>query len=144
MHQPGAFDDVMAGALGKVLVTRMRARRVEASCATRGPAAHHRVGHVGMKLKAEGMSEANGLHREVAPFGEQLAAHGKLKSLTVPVIDLIGPVRGNLESSLRGTDRIIAHLDAAAGMRRHAGTEVHREHLRAEADTEKRPLLQKR
>src|ERR1700733_56096 len=68
MLQPGTFGDVVAGAPGKVLVARMGAWHVQTFGAARRPAAHHRVGHVGMKLKAESISGTKGLHGEVTAF----------------------------------------------------------------------------
>src|SRR5580704_6384823 len=54
--QPGALGDVVAGAPGKVLIAQPGPWHVETLSAARRPAAHHRVGHVGMKLKAKGIS----------------------------------------------------------------------------------------
>jgi hypothetical protein len=54
--------------------------------AARGPAMHHRVGHVGMKLEAEAMIQSKRFHREVDSFRQQFGALRKFKSLAVPVV----------------------------------------------------------
>ena len=45
-----------------------------------------------MKLEAEGMAGLERLHRKVIAFGEQFSARRKMKSLAMPVIDLLRPV----------------------------------------------------
>ena len=112
--------------------------------ATRGPAMHHRVSHVGMKLEAEAMIQSKRFHREVAALRQQFGAHGKFKSLVVPMVDMIRPVRTDLEPCRGGADRIISDLRAALRMRRNAGAELHGEHLGAQANSQKRPLLPER
>src|SRR5258708_19062860 len=54
--QPGALGDVVDRAVGEMLVARAGPRQFEPLIAARGPAMHHRVGHVRMKLEAEGMA----------------------------------------------------------------------------------------
>src|SRR5262245_21904066 len=54
--QPGALGNVIHRSIGKMLVTRLCARRIHAVIAARGPAMHHRVGDVGMELEAEGVA----------------------------------------------------------------------------------------
>src|SRR5271155_2842420 len=66
--QPGTLDDIIAGAPGKMLLARVRTWHVEALGAARRPAAHHRVGHVRMKLKAESVAKTKCLRGEVAAF----------------------------------------------------------------------------
>src|SRR3982074_1016644 len=51
--------------------------------AARGPAMHHRVGHVGMKLEAEAMIQSKRFRREVASLRQQFGAVRKFKSLAV-------------------------------------------------------------
>src|SRR5205823_7204281 len=125
-------------------MARPRARQFEALVAVRGPAMHHRVGHLGMKLKTERVVELERFDREVGALRQQFRATGKLKSLAVPVIDMIRPVRADLERRGRGTDRIISDLGAALRMRRNPAAELLGEHLRAEANAEQRPLLSER
>src|ERR1700687_2039550 len=84
--QPGALGHVAHRAVGEGVIARPRARQFEPRMAARGPAMHHRVGHVGMKLEAEGMVEPKRLDRKVAALREQFGAGRKLKSLAVPVV----------------------------------------------------------
>src|SRR6185436_8326879 len=51
--QPRPFDRVMHRAAFEVKVTRLRARLLHADACARGPAMHHGVGHLKMKLEAE-------------------------------------------------------------------------------------------
>src|ERR1700722_12598803 len=76
MLQPGALGDVVAGAPGKVLIARPGPWHVETLSAARRPAAHHRVGHVGMKLKAKGISGTKGLPGKVTAFRQYLSPCG--------------------------------------------------------------------
>src|SRR6202166_565213 len=142
--QPGALGHVMYRTIGEVVVARARARQFEARMAARGPAMHHRVSHVGMKLEAEAMIQSKRFHREVASLRQQFGARGKFKSLAVPVVDMIGPVRADLEPRARGADRVISDLRTALPMRRNPGAELHGEHLRPQANPQKRPLLPER
>src|SRR5262245_56721171 len=112
--------------------------------AVRGPAMHHRVGHIGMELEAEGLAILERLVWKVAALREQIRADGKLKTLAMPMINMVRPVPAERYSSPGRPDRVIAHLRAAFWMRRHAGPEMERKHLRAEADAKKRPLLPER
>src|SRR3954469_10275536 len=78
---------------------------------------HHRVGDVGMKLKAERIVELKRLDREIAALGQQFGARGEFKTLAVPMIHMIGPMRADPKSRLRRTNRVIADLGEALGMR---------------------------
>ena len=60
----------------EVLVTCTGARRIHPVVAARGPAMHHRVGHVRVKLEAEGVAGLKRLHREVVALGQQFGASG--------------------------------------------------------------------
>ena len=75
------------------------------------------------------------------PSASNSAPEGKFKSLAVPVIDMIRPVRADRQPRRRGTDRVISDLRAAFRMRRDPRAELHGEHLRAQANSQKRPLL---
>src|SRR5215472_801598 len=68
----------------------------------------------------------------------------QFESLAVPVVDVIRPVRTNLQPGRRGTDRIIADLRATLRMRRNTGAKLLCQHLRAEADAEEWTLLGER
>src|SRR5258708_38241229 len=131
----------MDRAIGNVMVAPARARREATLVAARSPAMHHRVGHVGMKLEAERMAVAERLDREIASLRQQFASFGQLKTLAMPVIDVIGPIRADGAAGGGGTDRIVPDLRAAFRMRRHPRAKLPRQHLRAEANSEQRPLL---
>src|SRR5205823_6552046 len=122
-------------------VTRLRARRIHADASARGPAMHHGVGHVGMKLKAECMTVLISLHWKVIAFGEQFCAARKLKSLAVPVVDALRPIRAERVSGLCRADRIVTYLHPPFVMRRNLRAQLFGKHLRAQADTQKRSLL---
>src|SRR6516225_10660441 len=62
----------------------------------------------------------------------------------MPVVDVIRPVRTNLQPGRRGMDRIIADLRATLRMRRNTGAKLLCQHLRAETDTEEWTLLGER
>src|SRR5437667_5189131 len=134
----------MNRAIGEVMVARPRARQFEARIAARGPAMHHRVGHVGMKLEAEAMIQPKGFDREVAALRQQFGTGGKFKSFMVPMVDMIRPVRTDLEPCRGRPDRIISDLGPALRMRRNPGAELRSEHLGAQANSQKRPLLPER
>ncbi len=134
----------MYRAIGKMLMPRPRARRIHVVVTARGPAMHHRVGHVGMKLEAEGVAALERLHGKIVALREQLGAMRQLKAFAMPVIDVIGPVRADGIAGRCGADRVIADLGDALRMRRDPGAELLGQHLRAEADAEERPLLAQR
>src|SRR4051795_13035322 len=130
-------------AIGEVMVAFAGARQRQTFVAARGPAMHHRGGHVGMKLEAERMVEAESFDREVASLRQQFALGWQLKTLAMPVIDVIRPVRADGAPGGGRTDRIIPDLRAALRMRRHPGAELSRQHLRAEANAQEWLLLPK-
>ncbi|GCC43755.1 hypothetical protein chiPu_0027705 [Chiloscyllium punctatum] len=134
----------MHGAPGEVLMDRLRARRIQPRATARGPAMHHRVGHIGMELQAEGVAELERLHREIIAGRKQVRAVGQSKALAMPMIDARRPVRAKGAARVRRTDRVVTDLDTALRMRRDARAELPRQHLRTEADAEERTLLAQR
>src|SRR5258705_13301479 len=62
----------------------------------------------------------------------------------MPVVDMIRPVRTDLEPCGRRADRIISDLRPALRMRRNPRAELQGEHLGAQANSQKRPLLPER
>src|SRR4029077_8738885 len=74
--QPRTLGDIVHRPIGKMLMTRASTRRIHAVITARGPAMHHRVGDVGMKLKAEGMAELKSLVREVVAGRKKFGACG--------------------------------------------------------------------
>jgi|SRR5271169_5888889 len=120
----------MHGTVSKVMMPRPRARRRETLVAARGPAMHHRVGHVGVKLEAERMARLEGFDREVTSFRQQFGADGQLKSLTVPVIDMVRPAGTNRVAGRRRPDRVVSDLSTALRVRRDPGAKLLGKHLR--------------
>src|SRR5947209_13014401 len=68
MIEPGTLCHVIDGAVREVMMPLPGAGRAEAVIAARGPAMHHRVGHVGMKLDAKGIAGPKRLHRKIVAF----------------------------------------------------------------------------
>src|SRR4030088_2556745 len=124
----------MDRAIGEVMVARPGTRQLKALVAARGPAMHHRVGHVGMKLEAETMARPKRLYREVAALGQQFRAGRKVKSLAVPVIDMVRPLLAKRQPCRRRSDRVISDFGSAFRMRGNRRAELHGEHLRAQAN----------
>ena len=93
--------------IGEVPVARARARQFEARMAARGPAMHHRVGHVGMKLEAEAMIQSKRFRREVASLRQQFGAVRKFKSLAVAsgIAGQTAPMRLAALAQLKTADR---------------------------------------
>ena len=143
--QPGALGHVMHRAIGEVMMARPRARQFEAGMAARGPAMHHRVGDIGVKLEAERMVELERLDREIASLRQQFACRGEVQ-IPRGASGRHDPASSGRSSSpaARRADRVISDLRAAFGVRRHPGAELPREHLRAQANPQERPLLPER
>jgi len=59
-----------------MLMARAGARQFETRMAARGPAMHHRVGHVGMKLKPEQCPEENACTGKSPPSASNCAPCG--------------------------------------------------------------------
>src|SRR4030081_948969 len=97
----------------EVMMARTRARQFKALMAARGPAMHHRVGDVGMKLETESVTRPERLHREVASLGQQFGAAGQFESFTVPVVDLPRPVGSEVQPPRGGRDPLISDLGAS-------------------------------
>src|SRR4029077_18924486 len=112
-----------------------------ALAAARGPAMHHRVSHVGMKLKAGGVPVLKRLHRKIVALGQQFGANRQLKSFAMPVIDPLRPVRAKRVASFGRTDRIVAYLRAALRVRCDPGAELFGEHLGTQANAKEWTLL---
>ena len=76
MLEPGTLGHVMHGAIGEVMMARVSTRQFEPRMTARGPAMHHRVGDVGMKLDAEGMVEPERFDGKVASLRQQFGPFG--------------------------------------------------------------------
>ena len=139
--EPRTLRGVVHRATFEVKVTRLRARLIHADASARGPAMHHGVGDIGMKLEAERVAVLIGLHRKVIALGKQLGAIRQFKSFAMPVVDPLRPVREQRTPRCRRTDRIVADLHPPFTMRRDLGAQLFGKHLRAQADAEERPLL---
>src|SRR5271154_1435260 len=108
MFQPRSLRRVMDRAIPEMGMTRLRARQIEPLVAARGPAMHHRISHIGVKLKPEGMPRSERLDRKVAALRQQFGSLRKVKSLAVPMIDMIRPVRADLKPSRGRMDPVIS------------------------------------
>src|SRR4029453_3842758 len=99
------------------------------------PAIHHRVRDLGMKLQRVAGAMAKCLHREGIAFSQQLTADGKVETFAMPLINMIGPVRTHVASSLRWPDRGIAAFGVPVRVGKNASAELARQHLCAKTDT---------
>src|SRR5581483_2963708 len=140
--QPGALDHVVDGTAIEMRLPWLRARLVRV--AMRRPAAHHPEGHIWMELQAKGIAPSKRLVRKIIASREQLRATRQLKTLAVPMVDLCRPVRAEREPGRSRANRVVTDLGQALRMRRDPGPELLRQHLGAETDAEKRPLLPER
>ena len=106
---------------------------------------HHRVGHIGMKLEAEGMAEAERLHRKVARLRPAIRVPREDRNLR-GASGRPDPASSGRRCSpaARRADRVVADLRRGLRVRRDPRAELPGEHLRAEANAQKRPLLPER
>jgi hypothetical protein len=130
--------EIVDWAVHEMLVAGFCARQGKALVPPRGPAAHHRVGHLGMKLDAVGRSPvAKCLHLEDIAFGEEVGPGGQVEAFSVPLIDDLRPSLHHAVACRHDPDRIIADLRLAFGVKADRRAEVPGQHLGAEADAEK-------
>ena len=112
------------------------------SCPACRPTAHHRVIDVHVELERIGRAvDAERLHRKRVAFRQQVRAFREIEAFAMPLIDVVGPSLTHLTARLGWTDRVIADLGMTVGMLVDPRTHLPRQHLRAEADAEKRLLL---
>ena len=103
------------------------------------------MGHIGMKLQRERRAAiAEGLHGKRVPFRQQVRAKRQIEALPVPLIHLLGPRIADAASNIGRLDGIITDLGMAVGVLVDPTAEVMRQHLRPEADAEKRLVLPQR
>ena len=76
----------------------------------RGPAAHHRVRHLSMKLDREGGAGSGTPASGIIALGEQLDAARQVEALAMPLIDVGRPVRADRAARRGRADRVIADL----------------------------------
>src|SRR6476620_12505151 len=108
----------------------------------RGPPAPPRVRHIGMELQRIGRAAVTeGLHRERIALGQQFPAERQVEAFAMPLVDLLRPGIADVAPDLGWPDRVIADLGVAVGVLVDAAAEMVRQHLRAEADAEKRLLF---
>src|SRR3954464_15375069 len=88
--EPGAFGGIVDGTIREMMMPLPRAGRAEAVIPARGPAMHHRVGHVRMKLEAESVAGADPLRRKFVAVGKQFSAARHREACAMSVI---GPRR---------------------------------------------------
>src|ERR1041385_1354781 len=129
--------------VGEMLVALFRAWQFHACGTARGPAAHHRVRDFGVKLDREGRARAKRLDRKDVALGEKLGPARQRKALAVPLVHVVRP-GADRAPGWRRTDRVIADLGLAFGMRRDTFAQIFRQHLCAEADAEEWLVLARR
>jgi len=104
--------------------------------ATHEPAVHHRMRHFRVKLQRVTGTKAECLDGESVAFSQQFTSGRQIETFTVPLIDVVGPIRTDVASSLCRTDWIIADLGVALRMWIDLRTKMARHHLRTEANAE--------
>ena len=126
-------------------LARLGVGQRHALVAARGPAAHRGVGDVHVELQRIGRAAvAEGLHRKRIALGQHHRLVRQVEALAMPLIDVVGPVLADRAAFGGRPDRVIADLGVAVGVLVDPGAEPLRQHLRAEADAEKRLLLLQR
>ena len=142
--EPGARRIIVDRAIVEMGLPRPRAGQFHAVVAARGPAMHHRMRHVGMKLQRESPPGADRLHFERIALGEEFRARRHVEPFAVPLIDTFRPGLDHGEPGRCRPDRVIADFGMALRMAEHLAAELPRQHLGAEADTEIRLVLPQR
>src|SRR5579885_137391 len=142
--KPVARGKIVHGAVGDVLVALFGSRQFHAVGAAYQPAIHHGVRDLGMELQGVAGSAAECLDLEGLAFSQQLAVLGQFEALAVPLIDVVGPFRGDGAAGGGRTDGVVADFGVALRVRVDAGAEMARHHLRAEADAEERFVVAQR
>ena len=98
-----AVDPLMDGAViaipaGKMFRARTSAGHGHAFMGAGCPAAHHRIGHFGMKLQTEGLGALHdkGLLGKNVPLGQWGRGGRDIKAVPMPMIDVTGPLQAGL------------------------------------------------
>src|SRR4051794_18230761 len=91
-RQPPADAVIVDRAVGEMLMALLGARQLHACGAARGPAAHHRVRHLGVKLNCEGGAHAKRLDWKDVALGKKLRAARQREALAMPLIHVVRPV----------------------------------------------------
>ena len=142
LGQPGPAGRVVHQPALEMGFARLGVRQRHALMAARGPAAHRGVGHVHVELqRVGGAAVAESLHRKRIALGQHQRPVRQVEALAMPLIDVIGPVLADGAAFGGRADRVIADLGVAVGVLVDPGAEPLGQHLRAEADAEKRLLL---
>ena len=97
-----------------------------------------------MELQRIGGAVAERLHREHVALGQQLAAARQIEAFAMPLINVVGPGLADREAGRGRPDRVVADLGVAFRMGVDPAAELARQHLRAQADAEKRLVLLQR
>src|SRR5215469_14132331 len=98
-----------------------------------------------MKLQRKsGAVVTEGLHWKRVALRQQFRAKRQVEALAMPLIDLLRPGIAHHAADIGRPDRVIADFGVTIGMPVDAAAEMMRQHLRAEADAEKRLLLLQR
>src|SRR5215472_14344971 len=114
----------MNRAIGYVLVALLGTGQFHAVRASHQPTVHHRVRHFRMKLKCVASTEPESLHGKGVAFRQQLASGRQLKTFAMPLIHMVGPIRGNRTASLGRSDSIIGYLGVTLRMHKQRSTEM--------------------
>src|SRR6187551_678458 len=117
VREPPANAVIIDRAVSKMLVPLFSARQFHARRTACGPAAHHRVGDLGMKLDRERRTGAKRLDWKHVALGKQLRAARQSEALAMPLVHVVRPV-ADRASGRRGANLIIADLGLALRMRR--------------------------
>src|SRR5262249_15535422 len=123
---------------------RLCVRKQRAVVAARGPQADGGVGDIGVKLQRVGAVVSEGLHGKAIALRQQVASGRKVKALTVPLIDLLGPWVADCKSALSRADRIATYLRMSVRGWVDAAAEMTRGQLGAKANAEARFALLER
>src|SRR3954468_11122485 len=115
IREPPADAMIVDRAVGEMLMALLGARQLHACGAARGPAAHHRVRYLGVKLDREGGAHAKRLDWKDVALGKKLRAARQCEALAMPLIHMIRPV-ADRASGRCGANRIVPDLGLAFGM----------------------------
>ena len=100
----------------------------------RDPAVQHQLGYFGVELQREGRTVPERLMGKIFTLGQQNARFRHAETLPVPLINVIRPIQ-QFSALLCGSDRIIAMLHAALGVRADFRPQMQGKHLRAKANS---------
>src|SRR5262249_29365692 len=143
--QPHANGIVVNGAAFEMRGARAGAGQLHAGDAARGPPAHHGVGDLRMELdRVSRRTPAEHLDPTGVAFGQQLGPARQIKSLALPVLDMLRPRGAHGAAGAGRPDRVVAARPLPVAVAKDGAAEMARENLRPEADAEERLFLLER